>query len=109
MPAQPAQTVTHKLIAEHLLVARSFVRIHWGTLCDFGVLPLTFADPVDQGTFGVGDTIVIDDVHAMLKRSRGVEAKLTKSERVIRLRHDLSDRQLELLRAGGIINGKRLH
>jgi aconitate hydratase len=30
-----------------VVLARSFARIHWQNLANFGVLPLTFADPAD--------------------------------------------------------------
>jgi aconitate hydratase len=39
------------------VLARSFARIHWQNLVNFGVLPLTFADLADYDRLKVGDMI----------------------------------------------------
>ncbi|HEX2134661.1 MAG TPA: aconitate hydratase [Microvirga sp.] len=90
------------------VLARSFARIHWQNLVNFGVLPLTFADPADYDRLGVGDVIELSDVHAVL-RSGGKEiaAKVNGGRSTMALRHDLSSRQIDLLLAGGVINWLR--
>jgi aconitate hydratase len=90
-----------------VVIAKSFARIHWQNLVNFGILPLTFADGGDYDRIEPGDVIQIADLHAALAQGHDLAAGIGGKERTLRLRHDLSSRQLELLRAGGIINWMR--
>lgn len=87
------------------VLAKSFARIHWQNLVNFGVLPLTFADPADYDGLEIGDVVEIADVAGTLKAGKAVTARVRGRE--IALRHDLSDRQIEVLLAGGVINWLR--
>ena len=90
------------------VLARSFARIHWQNLSNFGVLPLTFADPADYERIGQGEVIRIEDIHdALHSGARELSARI--DERAVALRHDLSQRQIDILLAGGIINWLRTH
>ena len=89
------------------VLAKSFARIHWQNLINFGVLPLTFVDPADYDRFELGDVIEIEDVSGALSRGNEVHATLRGGKDRIRLRHDLSPRQIEILLEGGIINWVR--
>jgi aconitate hydratase len=90
-----------------VVIAKSFARIHWQNLVNFGVLPLTFADGADYERLAPGDVIQIADLHASLAQGHELAARIAGKDRSLTLRHDLSARQLELLRAGGIINWLR--
>ncbi|MGH6944958.1 MAG: aconitate hydratase [Geminicoccaceae bacterium] len=92
-----------------LVIARSFARIHWQNLVNFGILPLTFSDPADYDRIDQGDVIAIEHLHDALARGKSLEARLAggKTGRLM-LRHALSPRQLELLRTGGVVNWIRM-
>ena len=90
-----------------LVVAVSYARIHWQNLVNFGVLPLTFADPDDVERLEVGDRLKLDGLRDRLERGRDIEAELATSGRSIGLAHTLSSRQIAMLRDGGIIPGLR--
>lgn len=90
-----------------VVLARSFARIHWQNLVNFGVLPLTFADPADYGRIGRDDVIRLSGVYGALRSGREISAALASKEHAIPLRHDLSPRQVDLLLAGGVINWLR--
>jgi aconitate hydratase len=89
-------------------IAIGFARIHWQNLVNFGVLPLTFADAADHGRVAAGDVLVLEGLHAALASVEGDEggeivvANATQGT-VIRTRHALSRRQVEVLRQGGVI------
>lgn len=87
------------------VVARSFARIHWQNLVNFGVLPLTFTDLADYDRLNEGDTIAITGLRSALRAGREIAAAA--GGRMLRLRHDLSPRQLDLLLSGGVINWLR--
>jgi aconitate hydratase len=90
-----------------VVVAKSFARIHWQNLVNFGLLPLTFSDGADYDRIEPGDVIQFTELHAALAQGRELAARIAGKDRTLPLRHDLSYRQLELLRAGGIIDWMR--
>jgi aconitate hydratase len=90
-----------------VVLARSFARIHWQNLVNFGILPLTFIDPADYDQLRQGDTIQLKGVRKALQSGPELMAALAGNGRTIALRHDLSPRQLDLLLGGGVINWLR--
>ena len=90
-----------------MVLAKSFARIHWQNLINFGVLPLTFADPGDADRLRAGDTLTIPKVGEALTAGHAIEATLGSGGRTIKMKHDLSERQIALIKAGGVINSVR--
>lgn len=89
-----------------VVLARSFARIHFQNLVNFGVVPLTFVDEVDYDRLAQGDTLRVTGLHAALRGPGPVEARCNDGC-ILRLRHALSARQAEVLIAGGVINWLR--
>ena len=58
----------------HGVIAKSFARIHWQNLINFGVLPLTCVDPSDYDHLKQGDKIRIAGIAAALKTGREVRS-----------------------------------
>lgn len=92
-----------------LVIAKSFARIHWENLINFGVLPLTFADPHDEERVQQGDVIQITEVISALTQGTELTANILNKQIKIHLRHRLSKRQIEILTAGGLINWMKTH
>ncbi|WP_420426293.1 aconitate hydratase [Algiphilus sp.] len=88
-----------------VVVAESFARIHWQNLINFGVLPLTFAERTDARAVQHGSTLSLQHLRDALSAGDTVKAEL--DGQPITLKHGLSDRQVELLRRGGLINWMR--
>src|SRR5699024_9362134 len=96
----------HAVIApRHLglrvVVAKSFARIHWQNLANFGMLPLEFADPADAERISQGDVLSFIGLHEALRA--GIKCTARLGDMPIELRHRLSDRQMEMVLAGGRI------
>ncbi|MBN2353665.1 MAG: aconitate hydratase [Spirochaetales bacterium] len=87
-------------------LVRSFARIHKENLIDFGILPLTFADPEDYDSLRRGDRIVLSGLRRALAEGapgpRRLEALV--NERPVSAVLDASPRQLRILLAGGALN-----
>jgi aconitate hydratase len=94
-----------------VVLARSFARIHWQNLANFGVLPLTFANPGDYDRIAQGEVVRFSGVHGALRSGKREFGAAVDSAggagRRIALVHDLSPRQVDLLLAGGVINWLR--
>jgi aconitate hydratase len=83
-----------------VVMARSFARIHFQNLVNFGVLPLRFADEADYARLQPNDKLRFSKLGEAL-RSREVRAQV--GGRELRLVHDLSERQLANVRKGGVL------
>ncbi|MGB8634381.1 MAG: aconitate hydratase, partial [Rhodanobacteraceae bacterium] len=89
-----------------VVIARDYARIHWQNLVNFGVLPLSFADASDYDRLDKGDTLKLENLRQSLADSDTIEAT-TGNGKTLKLKHQLSARQVEVLLAGGLINWMR--
>jgi aconitate hydratase len=87
-----------------LVIAKSFARIHWQNLINFGILPLQFVDPTVYNDIDQDDIIEIDNVIDSLRERKELKAKIVTKNKGFNVKHDLSPRQVEILTAGGLIN-----
>lgn len=86
------------------VIARSFARIHWQNLINFGILPLTFDDPEDYGRIAQLDQVLISNVrNAIQNGSRLPVENLTRNE-TYHCSHTMTPRQIDMLLAGSLIN-----
>jgi aconitate hydratase len=86
------------------VIAKAFARIHGQNLVNFGVLPLLFSDPEDHGAIEAGDVLRIEGVREAVEARDPIEVVNVTRERSFHVRHDLSDRQVRIVLAGGLIN-----
>jgi aconitate hydratase len=86
------------------VIAKSFARIHWQNLCNFGILPLTFVNSGDWEKIKQGDVLVIDEAGNSIQSGHKVHVmNKTKSDRY-EAEHAMSKRQIEMILAGSLIN-----
>ncbi|MCL5103532.1 MAG: aconitate hydratase [Armatimonadetes bacterium] len=87
------------------VIAKSFARIHRQNLINFGILPLKLADAADYDRISQLDDIEIANMADILKRGE-TEFDLTdKTSGIkVKLTHDLSEREREVVLAGGRLN-----
>lgn len=86
------------------VVAKSFARIHWQNLINFGILPLTFRDPDDWQRIDAGDTLVLKGVRQALAHDKHIKLFNKTRNRQIDVRYSLSGRQIEMILEGSLIN-----
>jgi aconitate hydratase len=91
----------------HLVIAKDVARIHWQNLVNFGVLPLIFMDAADYDRLGQGDVIRVEGIHAAIKSGPTIPVKNLTRRLTFVARHSLSDRQVDVYMAGGLINWKK--
>jgi aconitate hydratase len=84
-----------------IVLAKSFARIHRANLINFGILPLIFADP-DDYTRLIPGLIVEMDTNGLAPGSELALRIQTAEE--IPVRHDLTLKELEIIKAGGLLN-----
>lgn len=88
------------------VIAKSFARIHWQNLVNFGVLPLQFENPDDYEFINVGDQLDLADL-SQLRFDVEITVENTTTGRTFAVRHRLSTRQRDVVFAGGLINSTK--
>lgn len=89
------------------VVAKSFARIHLQNLSNFGILPLLFSDPDDWERIAQGDVLSIPEIRDFIHSGNRVKViNRTKGE-TYETEHRMTQRQVEMLLAGGLINWVR--
>ena len=87
-------------------IARSFARIHETNLKKQGMLPLTFADPVDYEQIGEDDRIAVLSLN-QLSPGQQVQVEVTTPEGQtwsFSTNHTFSNEQIEWFKAGSALN-----
>ena len=86
------------------VAAKSFARIHVANLINFGIVPMTFADPADYDKLAEMDDLVLPDFRAAVAESDSVTLVDKTSGATVTLLLNLTPRQREILLAGGLLN-----
>ncbi len=90
------------------VIAISFARIHRSNLVNFGVLPLTFATVEGYGQIEQGDQLEIPNIRTQLQAGTLVVIKNITKGTEIAATHNLSERELQILLDGGLLNHIKL-
>ena len=86
------------------VIAVSFARMHKANLINSGILPLTFVNAEDYDRIEQGDEIVLQNIRtAVMDNTNAVLVNKTKNEQY-ELTTDFSERQKDILSAGGLLN-----
>ena len=93
--------IAPRYLGLRVVVAKSFARIHWQNLANFGVLALEFANPDDYDQINRDDVLHFTGLRDALRHGRTITAALDGRE--VEFRHRLSERQVSMVLAGGRI------
>lgn len=85
------------------VITKSFARIHKNNLINNGILPMVFENESDYDKISVGDDLIIEKAKDQVNSGRITLKNKTKNESYSLL-IEVSDRQKEMLQAGGLIN-----
>jgi aconitate hydratase len=83
------------------VLACSLARIHRANLVNFGIVPLTFADPADYDKVPANASISIDTDKLHANASMTIQVK---GVGAIAVNNDLSEQEVAIIKAGGLLN-----
>ncbi|MEH6825351.1 MAG: aconitate hydratase [Motiliproteus sp.] len=86
------------------VITKSYARIHWQNLINFGILPLTFTDPDDKERVEPGDILSLPDIRTNLVQKQPITLFNQTRQLSYRVEHALSPRQIKMILAGSLIN-----
>ena len=85
------------------VIAKSFERIHTANLINFGIIPLTFKNDSDYNKVEQGDDIEIPDIKDNIEKGGSLKVKNKTKSTEFEVEYNLSDRQREIILAGGTL------
>ena len=86
-----------------LVISKSYARIHWQNLANFGILPLQFTDDADYDQIEPGDELAVDDLRDAVAAGTEITVHNRTRNASYLTRHRLSPRQVAMILAGGQI------
>ncbi|MFR8011445.1 MAG: aconitate hydratase [Clostridia bacterium] len=89
------------------VITKSFARIHKANLVNAGIIPLTFVNESDYDRIDQGDELELKGIRAAIEGAASVQLTNKTKGETYDLTYDLSDRQREMLLAGGLLNYTR--
>ncbi|MFD8544835.1 aconitate hydratase [Streptomyces sp. NPDC059649] len=97
--------ITPRYLGLRAVIAKSYARIHWQNLANFGVLALEFDDPDDYRRIEPGDRLRLTGLHEALAAPGppALRVRNTTRDEEYPVHHRLSPGRREAVLAGGII------
>lgn len=86
------------------VIVKSFARIHMANLVNFGIVPLTFANPDDYDKINQGDTIEIPSFAESVAGKEDAALRNVTTGEEFALKIELTPRQRGIICAGGLLN-----
>jgi aconitate hydratase len=96
--------IAPRYLGQVAVLAKSYARIGWQNLVNFGIMPLEFVNPDDYESIEEGDELAIDGLRDAIKSGKTIQVKNTNKNKTYEATHSLSDRQIDIMLSGGLIN-----
>nr|WKN38494.1 aconitate hydratase [Tunicatimonas sp. TK19036] len=93
-----------RYLGQRAVLAKSYARIGWQNLVNFGIVPLEFVNSEDYDKIKQGDVIQLSGLRSALENGENVRVKNVTQDQVYEMTYTLSDRQIKAILAGGVIN-----
>ncbi|GAB88527.1 aconitate hydratase [Gordonia rhizosphera] len=95
--------IAPRYLGLRVVIAKSYARIHWQNLANFGVLALEFDQPADYDGIDQGDLLRFEDLRELLAAKDALVVPNATKGTEFTVRHRLSPRQVADVLAGGLI------
>jgi aconitate hydratase len=95
--------IAPRYLGLRMVIAKSFARIHWQNLANYGILAVEFENPDDYNTINQNDTLHIAHIRDTLASKNTLQVDNLTKKTSFTVRHRLSPRQVQDVLAGGII------
>jgi aconitate hydratase len=92
------------------VIVKSFARIHKANLINYGIIPITFANPSDYDLISQDDVIEISNITSALENGTDFEITVTGKNGTNKIvgTNSLDERSRAILKAGGLASYTRM-
>ena len=96
--------IAPRYLGQVAVLAKSYARIGWQNLANFGIVPLEFVDDADYDDIDEGDVLSVSGLRDAVRSGGEITVRNETKDKEIRATHTLSERQVDALLEGGIVN-----
>jgi aconitate hydratase len=96
--------IAPRYLGQRAVIAKSYARIGWQNLANFGIPPLEFKNDEDYDDIDQGDVLSVSDIRSAIENGNDVVLTNETKGNEYTVKHTLSDRQRQAVLFGGIIN-----
>ncbi len=96
--------IAPRYLGQRAVIAKSYARIGWQNLANFGILPLEFKNDEDYEDIEQGDVLSVSDIRTAIEEGNDVVITNETKGKQYTVEHTLSERQKQSVLHGGIIN-----
>ena len=96
--------IAPRYLGQKAVIAKSYARIGWQNLINFGIIPFVFDDPSDYDKIEQDDVLRFENVRKSISNGEPVFATVSGKDKKFKLNYQISDRQRDVLLDGGVIN-----
>jgi aconitate hydratase len=90
------------------VLAKSFARIHMANLINSGIIPMNFVNEADYDKIETGDELILDNAREQIQSGSEITVRNKTKGEDYKVKVVLSERQVKILLAGGLINYTKL-
>jgi aconitate hydratase len=95
--------IAPRFLGQIAVLAKGYGRIGWQNLINFGILPLEFERAADYDDVAAGDLLSCRDLRRRLAEGLGLMVRNESRRREYAVIHRMSERQIQVVLAGGVI------
>ncbi|MFP8488211.1 aconitate hydratase [Gracilimonas sp. Q87] len=96
--------IAPRYLGQKAVIAKSYARIGWQNLANFGIPPFEFANHEDYDDIDQGDILRSENIRDSIESGNTAKLINVTKGNEYEVKHSLSDRQREAILDGGIIN-----
>jgi predicted aconitate hydratase len=96
--------IAPRFLGLKIVIAKSFARIHWQNLVNFGILPLTFENNDDYDKIEIRDILVAKELRTSIKKNTKIIITNKTKNYSFNTKQTMTNRQIEMVMTGGLIN-----
>lgn len=96
--------IAPRYLGQQAVIAKSYARIGWQNLANFGIPPLEFVNDADYEDIDQGDILQVSDIRSAIENGNEVVIHNKTKGNKYKVTHTFSDRQKEAVLHGGVIN-----
>ena len=101
--------IAPRYLGQIAVIAKSYARIGWQNMANFGIIPFEFLNKEDYDTIDVNDFIRLENIRKNFEEGTPHFA-FNKTKKIkYFLKHDLSQRQIKIILSGGAVNYFRMN
>lgn len=99
--------IAPRYLGVRIVIAKSFARIHWQNLCNFGILPLIFLEEKDYDAITQDDVFEFPRVREEIQLGNMVTVVNTTKDNTFQAKHTMTKRQVRMILDGSVMKLSR--